>query len=165
MRNVNVKSISYLKNLLIDSTATRLSCRLSQFFNPLLGRTQGRCWAAIRLSHRPELSGRAVHEEVDGLGIGEHGRRFVLLRHTHTPQRRPYPICATRSGNFRHRCGGGLAGPRLCEDPLLEHRFVQVRMVPVGWFLESLQQILSFHFFSKFTIQVPSLLCLKQARA
>jgi len=45
---------------------------LSQFFKPLLGRTrsQGRCWAAIRLSHRPELSGRAVHGEVDGLEFG-----------------------------------------------------------------------------------------------
>jgi len=31
----------------------------------------------------------AVHEEVDGLDIGgQHGRRFVLLRHTHRPQRR-----------------------------------------------------------------------------
>jgi len=30
-------------------------------FIPLLGRTRsrGRCWAAIRVSHRPELSGRA----------------------------------------------------------------------------------------------------------
>ena len=49
---------------------------------PLLGRrSRGRCWAAIRLSHRPEQSGHAVHEEVDGLDIGgQHGRRFVLLR-------------------------------------------------------------------------------------
>ena len=33
--------------------------RLSQFFWPLLGRSRsrGRCWAAIRLSHRPEPSG------------------------------------------------------------------------------------------------------------
>jgi len=47
--------------------------------------------------------------EVDGLDIGgQHGRRFVLLRHTHRPQRRPCPICTNRSGNFRHRCGGGL---------------------------------------------------------
>jgi len=32
------------------------------FFYPLLGRAGlwGRCWAAIRLSHRPEPSGRAV---------------------------------------------------------------------------------------------------------
>jgi len=59
-------------------------------FKPLLGRTwsRGRCWAAIRLSHRPEPSGHAVHGEVDGLDIGgQHGRRFVLLRHTHMPQR------------------------------------------------------------------------------
>ena len=56
----------------------------------------GRYWAAIRLSHRPESSGHAVHEEVGGLDIGgQHGRRFVL-RHTHKPQRRSYPIC-TRS--------------------------------------------------------------------
>jgi len=68
---------------------------------PLLGRTRfrGRCWAAIRLSHRPEPSGRAVHEEVGGLNIGgQHGRRFVVLRHTHRPQRRSYPICTSRSG-------------------------------------------------------------------
>ena len=41
------------------------------FFYPLLGRTRfrGRCWAAIRLSHRPEPSGRAVCGEVDGLDI------------------------------------------------------------------------------------------------
>jgi len=41
------------------------------FFYPLLGRARfrGRCWAAIRLSHRPEPSGRAVCGEVDGLDI------------------------------------------------------------------------------------------------
>ena len=45
------------------------------------------------MSHRPELSGHAVHGEVDGLDIGgQHGRRFVLLHHTHRPQRTPYPI-------------------------------------------------------------------------
>ena len=44
---------------------------------------------------------------------GQHGRRFVLLPHTHRPQRRPYPICTSRSGNVRHRCGGGWAGNRL----------------------------------------------------
>jgi len=66
-----------------------------------------RCWAAIQLSNHPELSGRAVHGEVDGLDIrGRHDRPFVLLRHTHRPQRRPYLICASKSGNVRHRCGG-----------------------------------------------------------
>jgi len=71
------------------------------FFYPLLGRARyrGRCWAAIRLFHRPEPPGHAVHGEVDGLDIGRrHGRRFVLQRHTHRPQRRPYPICTSRSG-------------------------------------------------------------------
>ena len=85
--------------------------RLSELFlYPLLGRARfrGRCWAANRLSHRPEPSGYAVHGEVDGLDIGgQHGRRFVLLRHTHRPQRRPYHICTSRSGNVRHWCGGG----------------------------------------------------------
>jgi len=38
---------------------------------------------------------------------------FVLLRHTHRPQRRPYRICTSRSGNVRPWCGGGWAGPRL----------------------------------------------------
>jgi len=48
------------------------------------------------------------------LDIGrQHGRRFVLLRHTHKPQRRPYPICTSRNENARHRCGGGYAGTRL----------------------------------------------------
>ena len=70
--------------------------RLSEFFfYPLFGhaRFRGRCWAAIRLSHRPEPSGRSVHGEVDELDIGGwHGRRFVLLRHTHRTKRRPYPF-------------------------------------------------------------------------
>jgi len=81
---------------------------LRQLFYPLLGRTRSRdrCWSAIGLSHRPQPSGRAVHEEVDGLDIGwQHGRRFILLRHTRRPQRRPYPICTSRSGNAQHRCG------------------------------------------------------------
>jgi len=41
------------------------------YFQPLLGRTRslGRYWTAIRLPHRPELSGHAVHEEVDGLDM------------------------------------------------------------------------------------------------
>jgi len=63
---------------------------LSQLLKLLLGRTgsRGRCWEVIRLSHRPEPSGHAVHGKVDGLDIGgQHGRRFVLLRHRggHTP--------------------------------------------------------------------------------
>jgi len=81
---------------------------LSKLFKPLLGRTRsrGRCWAAIQLSHRPEPSGHAVHGEVDGLDIGrQHGQRFVLLHHTHKPQRRPYPIYISRSRNVQHRCG------------------------------------------------------------
>jgi len=41
------------------------------------------------LSHRPEPSGRAVHEDVDGWDIGgQHGPWFVLVRHTHRPKRR-----------------------------------------------------------------------------
>ena len=67
--------------------------------------SRGRCWAAIRLSHRPEPSSRAVHEEVDGLGIeGQNSRRFVLLHHTHRPQKGQYNICVIRNGNVRHRC-------------------------------------------------------------
>jgi len=86
---------------------------LSKLFKPLLGRTRsrGRCWAAIRLSHRPEPSGHAVHTDVDGLDIGgQHGRRFVLLCHTHRPQRKPCPVCTSRSGNVQPRCGGSQAG-------------------------------------------------------
>jgi len=42
--------------------------RLSELLKSLLGRTRSRsrCGAAIRLSHRPELSDHAVHGEVDG---------------------------------------------------------------------------------------------------
>jgi len=76
-------------------------------------RYPGRCWAAIRLSHRPEPSDRVVRGEVDGFDSGgRHDRRFVP-RHTHRPQRRPYPISTGRSGNVQHRCGGCWAGPRL----------------------------------------------------
>ena len=76
-------------------------------------RCRGRCWAAIRLSHRPEPSGRVVRGGVDGLDSGGRRGRRCVLRHNHRPQRRPCPICTDRSGNVRHRCGGGWAGPRL----------------------------------------------------
>jgi len=76
-------------------------------------RYRDRCWAAIRLSHRPEQSGRVVRGGVDWLDSrGWHGRRFVL-RHTQRPQRRLYPICTGRSGNVRHRCGSGWAWHKL----------------------------------------------------
>ena len=86
---------------------------LSQFFKPLLGYTRcwGKFWATIRLPHRPEPSGCAIHE-VDGLDIGgPHGWQFVLLRHTHRPQRRPYPICTNRSGHVQHWCGSAKPDP------------------------------------------------------
>jgi len=36
---------------------------------------------------------------VDGLDIGgQHGRRFVHLRHTHRPQSKPHPICTVQAG-------------------------------------------------------------------
>jgi len=38
---------------------------------------------------------------------GQHGRRFVLLRHTHRLQRKLYPTCTNRSGIARHRFGDG----------------------------------------------------------
>ena len=85
---------TYSKNL----SNPKILLHLSQLCKPLLGRSRsrGRCWTAIRLCHRPE--GHVVHVEVDGLDIeGQHGRRFVLLCHTHRPQRRPYPICTNRS--------------------------------------------------------------------
>ena len=76
--------------------------------------SRGRCWAAIRLSRHPELSGHAVQGKVDELDIrGQHGRRFVLLHYTHRAQREPYPICTNRKGNVRHQCGGGWTGPTL----------------------------------------------------
>jgi len=100
---------------LFETSSMGTSC-FELVVQPLLGRTRslGKCWAAIRLSHRPEPSGHTVHGEIDRSDIGgQHGRRFVLLRHTHRLQRRPYPICTSRRGNVRHRCGGGWAGPSL----------------------------------------------------
>jgi len=71
-------------------------------------------WAAIRLWCHSELPDYVLHAKVDGLDIGgQHGRRFILLRHTHRPQRRSYPICTSRSVNVRHRCRGGWARTRL----------------------------------------------------
>jgi len=76
---------------------------------PLLGpRSWGRCWADIRLSRQPDLSGHALHESVDGLDIEEQqGQRSVLLLHTHKPFTEPFPCCVSSSGNVRHRCRGG----------------------------------------------------------
>jgi len=60
----------------------------------VVGRTRscGRRWAAVRLSRQQELSGRAVHEELDGLDIErQHGRRLFVCatltgrRRDHTP--------------------------------------------------------------------------------
>ena len=83
------------------------------FFDPVVLTTgwphwiSGRWSAAIQLSHCPEPSGHVVHEEVNGLDIaGQHHRQFVLLRHTHRLQRRPYPICTSRSRNAQHSCRG-----------------------------------------------------------
>jgi len=46
--------------------------------------------------------------EIYGLDIGgQHGGRFVLLRHTHRPPMEPYPVCTSRSGNVRHRFEDG----------------------------------------------------------
>ena len=47
---------------------------------------------------------QSLGKSVDWMDIGgQHGRRCVLLRHTHRHQRRPYPICISRSGNVRQR--------------------------------------------------------------
>ena len=80
-------------------------------FITLLGRNRSwGCWAANRLSHHPEPSGHAIHEEVDSLDIGrQHGQQFDLLRHTPKPQKQPYCICVNRSRNICHLCGGGWA--------------------------------------------------------
>ena len=97
---------------------------LGELLKPLLDRTRsrGRCWAAIQLSHRPAPSGHAVHGEVDGLDIGgQHSRRFVLLRHTHRPQRRSYPICTSRSG------------PAPVRRRLSRIQALLGRVIPAGW--------------------------------
>jgi len=61
---------------LIHSFSMNLFVVRTSSFKPLLSCTRfwSRCWAAIQLSHCPDLSGHAVHEEVDGLHIGrQHG--------------------------------------------------------------------------------------------
>ena len=107
---------------------------LSELFIPLLGRTRSRsrCWAAIRLSRRSEPSGLAVHGKVDGLDIGgQHGRRFVLLRHTHRPQRRSYSMfqAGAQTPNTGADCGGSWVGPRLFLGRSFRDRGCQCR----GW--------------------------------
>jgi len=67
---------------------------------------------------------RAVHEEVERLDIrGQHGRRFVLLRHTHRPPRRPYPICASKRKKR----------PTLARNRLSRIHAVLVRVIPGWW--------------------------------
>jgi len=113
------------------STGTQAQAAPSSSFEPLRSvhclaetRSQGRCWAAKRLSHHLELSGHAIHREVDGLDIGrQHSQRFDLLRHTHKPQKglylfvqttaqtsntraeavKPDPCCQLRSQEFLFR--------------------------------------------------------------
>jgi len=71
---------------------------MSSSLNPLLGRTRSLIRGAIRLSHRAGPSGHSFYGEVDELDSGgQHGQRSVFLRHTHRPQRRPYPIYTSRS--------------------------------------------------------------------
>ena len=104
----------------------RLLRLLSEFLKPLPGRTRspGKCWATILLSHRPAPSSHAVHGEVDGLDIGgQHGRRFVLLRHTHRPQRRPYLICVKQE---RKR-------PTPVRKRLSRTQALLGRVIPGGW--------------------------------
>ena len=56
----------------------------------------------------PIVQNRQAMGRDDGLDIGgQYGWRFVLLCHTHKPQRRTYPICRSRSGNVRHGSRGG----------------------------------------------------------
>ena len=74
--------------------------------------TRRRCWAVIWLFNCPELSGHAVHEDVDGLDIGgQHLQQFVFLWNTHRLQRRLCAICTSRSGNVQHWCGGSWGIP------------------------------------------------------
>ena len=104
----------HLQRFVRNTPSVFFLCLSEFFFYPLPARLDigAGVEIAIRMSHRPEPSGRVVREGVDGLDSGgRHGRRFVLS-HTHRLQRRPYPVCTGRSGNVRHRCGGGWAGPR-----------------------------------------------------
>ena len=89
--------------------------RLSEFFfYPLLARLDIGAGAEQPFGCPIVQNRQAVQPVgVDGLDSGgRHGRRFVLL-HTHRAHRRPCPICTGRSGNVRHRYGGGWAGLRL----------------------------------------------------
>jgi len=58
---------------------------------------------------RPCSMGRSMEWTLED----NNDQRFDLLCHTHRPQRRSYPICANRSGNVWHPCGGDWAGHML----------------------------------------------------
>jgi len=65
--------------------------------NPLLGhtRSRGRCWAAIRLSRRPEPSDHAVYGGVNRRDIG--GQHGYLVSHTHRLQKGHTPFVEARA--------------------------------------------------------------------
>ena len=75
----NEKRSTFAFQFLNRISSRRFFFRLSEFFfYPLLGRARfrGRYWTAIRLSHRQEPSGRAVHGEDIGGRHGRHGGLF-----------------------------------------------------------------------------------------
>jgi len=90
--------------------------RLSQFF-------QSTAWphyisGQVLSSQSIVLSSRTVRlcsmrRSMEWILEDNYGQRFDLLCHTHKTKRWSYPICVSRSGNVRHRCGGDWAGPTL----------------------------------------------------
>jgi len=81
------------------------------------------------LSHRPEPSGRAVHEDVDGWDIGgQHGPWFVLVRHTHRPKRRSGHTPFVQAGSEKPDTGAEAVKPDTGSFG---------RVTPRGWVLVS----------------------------
>jgi len=96
----------------------KFSLRQCASFSPLERVATIHCWTALDVGIDVEQLFDCLiiqnRETVQSIGKsmgwtigGQHGRRSVLLRHTHRPQRRPYPICVSRRGGVLCRCGGG----------------------------------------------------------
>jgi len=86
---------------------------LRQLLNQLLDRSKSR-GRPINWSRHPEPSGHALHRHAIDWTVKDNMVNGLFFCATLTIRRRGHtPICVSRSGNVRHRCGGGQAGPTL----------------------------------------------------
>jgi len=90
--------------------------RYSSSIEPVIETTAWPHWISGQMlrSHSVVSSSRTVRpcSPWEGRWIG-HWRTTWSTVCSSAPQRRPYPICTSRSGNVQHRCGDGYAGPML----------------------------------------------------